>query len=111
MWANSANKFFDALAAGRPVAINHQGWLADLVRQRSLGLVLDPVDVTGSSRALIGFLRNPSAMECARQAARRAARELFDRDVLAAQLEEVLLTAANPGRGQNPANQWQNHAA
>ena len=28
---NSANKFFDALAAARPIAINHGGWQADLV--------------------------------------------------------------------------------
>ena len=26
MESNSANKFFDALAAGRPVAINYGGW-------------------------------------------------------------------------------------
>jgi glycosyltransferase involved in cell wall biosynthesis len=111
MWANSANKFFDALAAGRPVAINHEGWLAELVRQRGLGLVLDPVDVVASARALVGFLRNASTMESSRQASRKAARELFDRDVLAAQLEQVLVTAAGAGRGPATAKQRQNRAA
>jgi hypothetical protein len=38
---NSANKFFDALAAGRPVFLNHGGWLADLTRERDCGLVLE----------------------------------------------------------------------
>ena len=36
--ANSANKVFDALAAGRPVAVNHEGWLADLIRDSGGGL-------------------------------------------------------------------------
>jgi glycosyltransferase involved in cell wall biosynthesis len=31
MRANSANKFFDGLAAGRPVAVNYGGWHAELV--------------------------------------------------------------------------------
>jgi len=26
MWSNSANKFFDTLAAGKPIAINYKGW-------------------------------------------------------------------------------------
>jgi glycosyltransferase involved in cell wall biosynthesis len=40
LWANSANKFFDGLAAGKPIVINYEGWQADLVRQRKLGYVL-----------------------------------------------------------------------
>ncbi|MBC8069098.1 MAG: glycosyltransferase family 4 protein, partial [Deltaproteobacteria bacterium] len=30
---NSANKFFDALAAGKPVAINYRGWQAELLQR------------------------------------------------------------------------------
>jgi len=33
MWANSANKFFDALASGTPVAINYGGWQAELIEK------------------------------------------------------------------------------
>jgi glycosyltransferase involved in cell wall biosynthesis len=111
MRANSANKFFDALAAGRPIAVNHDGWLADLVRERGLGLVLDPSDFAESARALVGFLKNPTEIQSARLAARRASRELFDRDVLAAQLEDVLLKAADRGRAFVPAKKRHAHAA
>lgn len=31
MWANSANKFFDGLASGTCIAIDYQGWQADLL--------------------------------------------------------------------------------
>jgi glycosyltransferase involved in cell wall biosynthesis len=46
-WDNSANKFFDTLAAGRPVLINYQGWQADVIREKECGFVLpyEPTDI------------------------------------------------------------------
>ncbi len=43
LWANSANKFFDTLAAGKPVLINYLGWQADLIKRENLGYVLPPI--------------------------------------------------------------------
>src|SRR5690554_2170203 len=40
LWANSANKFFDTLAAGKPVLINHEGWQAKKIRSQNIGYVL-----------------------------------------------------------------------
>lgn len=40
LWANSANKFFDTLASGRPVLINHNGWQKDIILKRNMGYVL-----------------------------------------------------------------------
>ncbi|MDB9029813.1 glycosyltransferase family 4 protein [Parabacteroides distasonis] len=40
LWDNSANKFFDTLAAHRPVVINHEGWQADVIREYKCGFVL-----------------------------------------------------------------------
>src|SRR5690606_26050308 len=42
MWANSANKFFDALAAGRPIMINYGGWQARLLEDHGAGIVVPP---------------------------------------------------------------------
>ncbi len=92
--ANSANKFFDALAAGKPVAINHEGWLADLIRGKRLGLVWNPRDLPAAAKTLSDFLDDRFQLAQAEQAARRTAKELFDRDRLAAIFEEVLLRAA-----------------
>ncbi len=39
-WDNSANKFFDTLAAGKPILINYQGWQADVIRENRCGFVL-----------------------------------------------------------------------
>jgi len=40
LWANSANKFFDTLAAGKPILINHGGWQAEQIRKQNIGYVL-----------------------------------------------------------------------
>jgi glycosyltransferase involved in cell wall biosynthesis len=45
LWANSANKFFDTLAAGKPILINHGGWQQDVIRQENIGYVL-PSELT-----------------------------------------------------------------
>ncbi len=41
LWANSANKFFDTLAAGKPIIINHGGWQAKVIEEHQNGYVLN----------------------------------------------------------------------
>jgi len=91
LWHNSANKVFDALAARRPVAINHGGWQADLLQESGAGIVLPPEDIEKAAEMLLDFLHSESRLERARQAAHRLAQEQFDRHRLVRQLERVLL--------------------
>ena len=95
MWNNSANKFFDSLAAGRPIAINHGGWLADLLNESGAGIVLPQDDVGKAGEGLVQFLRSKDDLERARRAARSLACERFDRNQLVSQLECVLIAASN----------------
>jgi glycosyltransferase involved in cell wall biosynthesis len=90
---NSANKFFDALAAGRPIAINHGGWQADLLRESGAGIVLPYHDPEEAARLLAAFLTDTARLEAARAAARQLAQTQFARDHLYAKLDRVLLTA------------------
>lgn len=94
MQITSANKFFDSLAAGRPIAINHEGWQADLLRETGAGIVLPPDDPAAAARLLVDFLRDEQRLEQARQAARQLAQERFDRKLLASQLESILQKVA-----------------
>lgn len=48
LWANSANKFFDTLAASKPILINHKGWQAEEIRTHNIGYVL-PVKITSEA--------------------------------------------------------------
>ncbi len=89
---NSANKFFDGLAAARPVAVNHGGWQADLLADHGAGFRL-PRDVVKAAEVLAAWLNDPARLEVAGRAARRLAETRFARDLLADQLERVLLEA------------------
>lgn len=91
--ANSANKVFDGLAAGRPIAVNHGGWIADALIRSGAGLVLSRDPVTAADE-LAEFLRSESRLAAAAEAARRLASDEFDRDKLAISFEGVLVAAA-----------------
>lgn len=92
---NSSNKFFDTLAASRPVAVNFGGWLADIVRETGAGLVLPPRDHAAAARHLHEALRDPARLRSMGEAAGRLARERFDRDRLFDQFEAVLQQAVS----------------
>jgi len=95
MWANSANKFFDALAAGRPIAINYCGWQAALIKKTGAGLVLPPKDIPQAAQVLISALKDKKWLDEASAAASELAYTRFDRNKLAKQLENVLLSVIN----------------
>jgi glycosyltransferase involved in cell wall biosynthesis len=99
MWANSANKFFDALSAGRPAAINYGGWQADILRESGAGLALDVNDIDGSAKVLAKALGDRPWLAKAGVAARKTAEERFSRDKLAGRLESVLREAADERKG------------
>lgn len=94
LWANSANKFFDSLAAGRPVVINHGGWQADLINNANCGLVLDPTDYEYSAERLTAFMTDEVRVSEAGKRALRLAKSQFDRDKLARKLLSVLAGVA-----------------
>lgn len=93
MWANSANKFFDALASGTPICINYRGWQEALLLERGAGLVLDPLDAPEAARQIVAVLHDPEWLRNAGLAAGKLAEEEFSRDRLAETLERVLLDA------------------
>jgi len=92
MEANSANKFFDGLAAGCCMAINYGGWQAKILNESGAGLQLDR-DVTVAAQQLQELADHPARVAQSKIAARKLAEDRFSRDKLAAQLEQVLLRA------------------
>jgi len=90
MWNNSANKFFDALAAGCPVMINYKGWQAELLRETGAGLVVPPQNSEESAGLLHGFLQDSERVSRSGKAARKLAEERFDQDKLANKLKNIL---------------------
>lgn len=104
MWANSANKFFDALAAGLPVIINYRGWQADLVRRERCGLVLPARDAKRAAIDLVDFLNDENRVARAGEAARSLADREFHRDVVSRQVLEALQAAVSGTSGNTGAS-------
>lgn len=58
LWDNSANKFFDTLAAKKPIVINHKGWQADTIENKSIGYVLPPVVNQEVARRFVAYMND-----------------------------------------------------
>lgn len=97
LWANSANKFFDALASGTPIAINYEGWQAELLEKTGAGIVLPPNNPDEAARRLQAFIADTKRLKDAGYAARKLAEERFSRDKLAKELEQVLFSSLQEG--------------
>jgi glycosyltransferase involved in cell wall biosynthesis len=93
MQDNSANKFFDALAAGRPLALNYGGWQAELLEREQFGLHLPPKDVAAAGALLTSRIRDPQWLAEAGARAGRLGTERFSADSAAHRLAEVLQRA------------------
>jgi glycosyltransferase involved in cell wall biosynthesis len=91
---NSANKFFDALAAGRPVAINHGGWQAETLASSGAGVRL-PRDTAAAVRILDDLVTDPDRLARTGAAASRLARESFSLGTLSERFCDVVEA---PGR-------------
>lgn len=98
LWANSANKFFDGLASGTPVAINYAGWQAEILEKTKSGIVLSPDDPKAGAIELINFFAIEQRCKAAGLAALQLAKEQFERDILTHQFETVLLQAYQQNR-------------
>lgn len=98
MRTNSANKLFDAFAAGKPAVINYGGWQAELLEREGAGLVLDRRDVEAAARQLVAALADTAWLESAGAASRRLGDTVFAQDRLAVTFQAVLERAASVGR-------------
>lgn len=107
LWANSANKIFDGMAAGCCIAINHGGWLADLLRERDAGLVLSPV-AEEAALQIKSMLDSTDDLARMKSNARQLADSLFARDALANQLESVFKKTSRNSKDGSRAESAQN---
>lgn len=91
---NSPNKLFDALAAGRPVIVNSNGWTRALVQENEAGLYAEPGSAASLAAQIVRLARDPQFQAHAGRNARRLAEAEFDRAKCAREFEQVLCAAA-----------------
>lgn len=96
LWDNSANKFFDTLAAGRPIVINHQGWQADIIRARNVGYVLPEVLTKEAAENFVAYMQDSALRIEQGQNARKLAEEEYSLQVASAKYMAIFSSVLAP---------------
>lgn len=89
----SPNKLFDAFASGVPVVQTTQGWIKDLLARERCGITVPPNNPEAMAGAVLQLARTESLRVHLGTNARRVARKLFDRSLLAGRMRQVLADA------------------
>ena len=97
---NSPNKFFDSLAAGRPVVVNLDGWLRRVVDDARAGVYVPAGDGVALAATLAALADEPALVARMATNARRLAERDFDRDVMAERLCAALESTVHGGAGR-----------
>jgi glycosyltransferase involved in cell wall biosynthesis len=87
---NSPNKFFDSLAAGKPVVVNLDGWLRGLVEEHDAGVWVPAGNAEALAGALSTLAANPARVDEMGRNARSLAEREFARDEMAERLARTL---------------------
>ena len=98
--SNSANKFFDALASGKPIMINHGGWQQRILDSSGAGFSIKGLTPTEAAKVIADFSSDKQRVKIAGDAALRLAYTCFDRNQLASDLLAVLERVAFGHRKQ-----------
>jgi glycosyltransferase involved in cell wall biosynthesis len=93
---NSPNKFFDALASGRPVLVNSDGWTRELVEANGCGVYVKAGDGVAMADAIERLADDADARARMGANARALAEREFGRDDLAERMLQVLKRAQAP---------------
>jgi glycosyltransferase involved in cell wall biosynthesis len=95
IWKDATqNKFFDSLAAARPVAANYDGWQAKVASAAGAGFIMDKDDAECAARQLAELVNDKRWLAKASSAAISLARGEYSRDRHADELEQVLKSVA-----------------
>ncbi|MCA9191811.1 MAG: glycosyltransferase family 4 protein [Planctomycetales bacterium] len=95
-YGTSPNKFFDYLAAGKPVINNYPGWVAELITEYKCGIAVSPDAPDEFANALQYLADHRQLTQTMGEAARKLAEDKFDRSKLTDRFVEVLENTHNP---------------
>ncbi len=92
------SKIFESMALGVPIIMAVRGESADIVRQAKCGVLVPPGDPTALSNTVQTLATDSRRLAQLRNAGQQAARETFDRRVLAGKALECLIQAVEESR-------------
>jgi glycosyltransferase involved in cell wall biosynthesis len=83
---NSPNKFFDALAAGKLIIVNVQGWLKELIEKEEFGFYANPKNPAACIEKIEPFIHDKTRLLDSQSNARRVAESSFSTEILVEKL-------------------------
>ena len=95
LFGSSPNKFFDFLSVGKPIVMNCDLWLGEILKEFNCGIPVEPSNPKVLAEAITRLANDEELRRNMGANSRRAAEQRFDRDKLAKQLEGVLLSAVD----------------
>ena len=90
LWNNSANKFFDGLAAGKPIMINYSGWQRKILEENNAGFYVPYDDPFRGAEILNNIICNDNIQKSMGYSAKKIANEYFSIDVQYPKFEKIL---------------------
>ena len=90
LWNNSANKFFDGLAAGKPIMINYSGWQRSLLEKYNAGFYVPFDDYLKGAEILNKIVNNNELSKNMGHAAKKLANKHFTIDAQYPKFEKTL---------------------
>jgi glycosyltransferase involved in cell wall biosynthesis len=89
-YGTSPNKFFDYLAAGKPVLVNYPGWMSDLVTECDCGAAVPPSDAEAFADAAERLYRERDRLEEMGRRGRALAEARFSQQRILIELAEFI---------------------
>jgi glycosyltransferase involved in cell wall biosynthesis len=93
---NSPNKFFDAIAAGKAILVNHKGWVYDLVKENKLGISCLPHKLESAFTELENLENHPEKIVHMSRNSRQLAEKYFSKEIAVARLNQVIQPSDSP---------------
>jgi glycosyltransferase involved in cell wall biosynthesis len=97
---NSPAKLYDSLAVGTPVVVTNQGWTKALVERERCGWYVPAGDAPALATQLRELLQQPELLEKMGASGQQLAQREFDRQQLAATMQQILEQAALTGQNR-----------
>ncbi|KRM21194.1 glycosyltransferase family 4 protein [Latilactobacillus graminis] len=88
---NSPNKFFDALAAGKPIIVNANGWTKEIVEKNQIGYYVRPTHPEDLALLLVTLQNKKQALRALAPKIRAIAQQNYSAEHLTDQVETILV--------------------
>lgn len=90
---NSPNKFFDSLAAGKPIIVNSAGWTKKIVEENGIGFYVDPRNPEELAELLVNLQYKEDELELLKEKIIDIARKDYNVDSLTNEVERILVNS------------------